>query len=104
MLHCLSTAFRSSRGTDGLRHKRTKPACAYAMFSVYTKWSHTRNIYNKNCKSQTSGSFHVNSTNFWMFFHAPPRIVLKFGTVVEHGKKKTSLIFIFFISHVESEI
>ena len=34
------------------------------------------------------GSFHVNSTNFWMFFHGPPRIVLKFGTVVEHGKKK----------------
>ena len=31
------------------------------------------------------GSFHVNSTNLWMFFHGPPRIVLKFGTVVEHG-------------------
>ena len=43
------------------------------------------------------GSFHVNSTNFGMFFHGPPRIVLKFGIVVEHGKK-TSLIFIFFIS------
>ena len=49
-------------------------------------------------------SMDVNSTNFWMFFHGPPRIVLKFGTVVEHGKKKTSLIFIFFISHVVSEI
>ena len=36
----------------------------------------------------TLGSFHVNSTNFWMFFHGPPRIVLKFGTVVEHCKKK----------------
>ena len=34
------------------------------------------------------GSFHVNSTNFWMFFDGPPRIVLKFGTVVEHRKKK----------------
>ena len=30
-------------------------------------------------------------------FPRTPRIVLKFGTVVEHGKKKT-LIFIFFIS------
>ena len=38
--------------------------------------------------ASAAGSFHVNSTNFWMFFHAPPRIVLKFGTVVEHGKKK----------------
>ena len=28
------------------------------------------------------GSFHVNSTSV---FHAPPQIVLKFGTVVEHG-------------------
>ena len=29
-----------------------------------------------------SGSFHVNSTSV---FHGPPRIVLKFCTVVEHG-------------------
>ena len=28
------------------------------------------------------GSFHVNSTSV---FHGPPQIVLKFGTVVEHG-------------------
>ena len=42
------------------------------------------------------GSFHVNSTNFWMFFHGPPRIVLKFGTVVEHGKKKPHY-FLFFL-------
>ena len=40
-----------------------------------------------NCN--TTGSFHVNSTNFGMFFHGPPWIVLKFGTVVEHGKKNT---------------
>ena len=32
----------------------------------------------------TSGSFHINSTNLWMFFHEPPRIVLKIGTFVEH--------------------
>ena len=48
-------------------------------------------------KNYIFGLFHVNSTNFWMFFHGPPRIVLKFGTVVEHGKKKTLLIFIFII-------
>ena len=30
----------------------------------------------------TCGSFHVNSTSV---FHAPPQIVLKFGTVVERG-------------------
>ena len=30
----------------------------------------------------TYGSFHVNSTSV---FHGPPQIVLKFGTVVEHG-------------------
>ena len=30
-------------------------------------------------------------------------MVLKFGIVVEHRKKNTFLIFIFFISHVESD-
>ena len=32
--------------------------------------------------SNVAGSFHVNSTSV---FHGPPQIVLKFGTVVEHG-------------------
>ena len=46
----------------------------------------------------TYGSFHVNSTNFWMFFHGPPRIVLKFGTVVEHGKKNLINFYFFYKS------
>ena len=29
-----------------------------------------------------SGSFHVKSTDFWPFFHGPPPILLKFGTLV----------------------
>ena len=37
-----------------------------------------------------------------MFFHGPPRIVLKFGTVVEHDKK-IARNFIFLIGHVVSE-
>ena len=28
------------------------------------------------------GSFHVKSTDFWPFFHGPPPILLKFGTLV----------------------
>ena len=30
----------------------------------------------------TAGSFHVKSTDFWPFFHGPPPILLKFGTLV----------------------
>ena len=51
---------------------------------------HVRNGY---IFKMVAGSFHVNSTNFWMFFHWPPRIVLKFGTVVELDKK---IVWIFF--------
>ena len=29
------------------------------------------------------GSFHVKSSDFWPFFHGPPPILLKFGTLVE---------------------
>ena len=29
-----------------------------------------------------AGSFHVKSTDFWPFFHGPPPILLKFGTLV----------------------
>ena len=29
-----------------------------------------------------SGSFHVKSSDFWTFFHGPPPILLKFGTLV----------------------
>ena len=31
----------------------------------------------------TDGSFHVKSSDFWPFFHGPPPILLKFGTLVE---------------------
>ena len=31
----------------------------------------------------TGGSFHVKSSDFWPFFHGPPPILLKFGTLVE---------------------
>ena len=30
-----------------------------------------------------NGSFHVKSSDFWPFFHGPPPILLKFGTLVE---------------------
>ena len=33
-------------------------------------------------KDITNGSFHVKSTDFWPFFHGPPPILLKFGTLV----------------------
>ena len=29
------------------------------------------------------GSFHIKSSDFWPFFHGPPPILLKFGTLVE---------------------
>ena len=45
----------------------------------------------------------MHSTNFWMFFHGHPRIVLKFGTVVKHGTTKMREFF-FGISHVVFEI
>ena len=34
-------------------------------------------------KGNVKGSFHVKSSDFWPFFHGPPPILLKFGTLVE---------------------
>ena len=35
------------------------------------------------------GSFHVRSSDFWPFFHGPPPILLKFGTLVGIDQKLT---------------
>ena len=33
-------------------------------------------------RDEIPGSFHVKSSDFWTFFHGPPPILLKFGTLV----------------------
>ena len=50
-------------------------------------------------------SFHVKSSDFWPFFHGPPPILLKFGTLVHRNCLETNIRQIcFYLGEANSEI
>ena len=53
----------------------------------------------------TAGSFHVKSSDFWPFFHGPPQILLKFGTLDSRTCLENNIRQIFFyLGQARSEI
>ena len=51
------------------------------LFNIFKPHAITR--FNELLMLLVNGSFHVKSSDFWPFFHGPPPILLKFGTLVE---------------------
>ena len=67
---------KGKEGKDYHIFSQIYPLCQNCCFFVFR-------IDRATCIYILLGSFHVKSSDFWPFFHGPPPILLKFGTLVE---------------------